>query len=765
MLSADNPFWRRDLRRTGRRGDPTGWWPALAFVGGALGIWFGLGPNLEPWSAYFDAWDLLLGYHAGLVALAVGVPAWRMLVDLRHEGNVTALRLATLRPLEAVAALALHAVGAGVRAVLVGLPVYLALSLLPGPAAPPAAGVLGVLALVLVYALFLAASGGAASTRSRQATVDDWTDFIFNVRTLAAVFLNPAWVFLVVLTVLRRGADLAVFAGAARDWFGHPLSPLLLALPVGLWAWRQLAGLAGEIYDESPPLAWRVVAGWAAAYVTMALLVVGFCWGHGFEDHALAVWWEMAPTQRDGARLLLALLLLAAVPLPMFAVHAEALASRLRTVNAERDQPLPGPSALVRALAAGTVATLVPWVVYFACLAMGGWSWRTAGVGFLARSAQLWLAASTASGAYLILLMLTVRLPRTTRELAALAVALPPLAGPFVMNSSAAAARWLAGLSPFTALLWLPPDAASGSGMTGGMNLPLPWPQVVAVQVTAALVLSLIAARFLLRGGARPAPVAVGRRWSAGERNPILAADILLLRRRGWLLSPMVMAVMPALALAYVRLHDALLRTVTDVCGLVLWHGIIADTGQPLQHVMPIVVGTIAAQLVLHPAGLAGVRSFHRDHEAGRLDPLWLTPTATRTIVLGRYLGVTTPFALFLVVFAGPLVGLGVWLGRPLLGVAGWLHWLALTAAVPALVLAATTRGDRPGQGWAALLAVVLLEAGRMGLSAALPAEWPVDRTVLVAHLAFVVAALGATWLALRQTELRLRLLRAGDRP
>ncbi len=52
-----------------------------------------------------------------------------------------------------------------------------------------------------------------------------------------------------------------------------------------------------------------------------------------------------------------------------------------------------------------------------------------------------------------------------------------------------------------------------------------------------------------------------------------------------------------------------------------------------------------------------------------------------------------------------------------------------------------------------------------MGLSAALPAEWPVDRTVLVAHLAFVVAALGATWLALRQTELRLRLLRAGDRP
>ncbi|NUP99828.1 MAG: hypothetical protein HUU35_08230, partial [Armatimonadetes bacterium] len=289
----DNPFWQLTIRRIRRLGDGQVFWPPILLALGFV-LLAPLPPDrFEAWPGRFTRWNLLVAGQALVVALAAGVPGWRLLTDQLHEANAVALRLSRLLPLRAVGGLAVWPLLSGLRTAVLTAPLVVALSLMPGPPGPPLAGLLGVYALVAVYATWLAAAGGAALTRTRHASIDNWSDFIFNVRTLSAAFLNPAWVLVLVLLLSRRGPALADALVGISPWFHGHLPPALVALPLLLWSIRQAAGLATEIYGETRRLAACAVFSWSAAYVVAVVLVVGFGWQSRFELHGLAVWWEL----------------------------------------------------------------------------------------------------------------------------------------------------------------------------------------------------------------------------------------------------------------------------------------------------------------------------------------------------------------------------------------------------------------------------------------------------------------------------------------
>ncbi len=760
VCGPDNPFLQLSWRQTRRRGEPWQWLPTVLLTALALLLWLRWGERLDAGPFPQARWMILVAAHAALVVLATGIPAWRMMADAQHAGNATSLRLSRLRPLECIAAKAALPLAAGLRVLLAGWPVYLVMALLPGPAPPPLAGVAAVLFALLVYALCLAAAGGAAAVRSRNATVDNWTDFIFNVRTLAAWFLNPAWVFLMVIILGPATLRLAETMSGWRGWFAWRLPGAVLFVPLACWVWRQAAGLAGEVYGEGPALARRVVLGLGTAYLLFALLVIGFNWTTAFDRGALVTWWEVMPTRENSAHLLLALLLAAAYPLPVVAAYAAMLSTGLRAGTADGDERLPVPLPALTHLAAHMLPALaLPWLAWWLSLRLGGWPTALLAPAAGHRLFLLQVLAATVSVETVLLLVLSSRFHRAVREVTALAVMLPPLVGPFLLRVAHPAAHAVAALSPLTAVLHYPPEAGTGTGMTGDIPLP-PASEVLALQGALAVGL-LLAAIWIIRHDPlrrRGNGNSAFGRWGASIDRPLLSVDLLLLRRRGWLFSPLVMAVMPVLALAYMRLDNRLESLVHDLCALFLWCGTYsaADTNGAI---MPVVMGTIGAQLFLHPGGLAGLRSFSREHAAGRLDELWLTPVTTRRLVRDRYSSVLAPFVVFVTLAAGPTLVLGFRLAQWPSAVAGLMHWLAVVLLLPAVVLATTVRQDWRGQG----LGVVLgLEAGRLWLSA--HPLWSLGPAtgMLVANGLLLAVAVPATWLALRLAVRRLDRLRVG---
>ncbi|MCC7495294.1 MAG: hypothetical protein IT204_23295 [Fimbriimonadaceae bacterium] len=756
----DNLFLQLEARRLRRRGDAAGWVPAAAFVVLAALVWqrFASRDALAGWPFGMTIWNPIVALHALLVAVATGLPAWRLSADLQHEGNATALALTRLRPLEALSGRALPAAGAGLRMILCGLPVYLALRLLPGPPAPALGGVAVVLAGVALYALLLSAAAGAAAVRTRHASLEDWSDLIFNVRTLTAAFLNPLWIFLAVLLTFRSGQQLGLLCGGVGPWFGLRLPYLLLALPAVPWARRQLAGLATTIYGETPALAQLVVRGSQATYVSAALLLVGFTWEHGLARFALPLWWDLSADRQTAAQLLLTLLLWAALPQVVFAGYAAALRCGLRSGTTDGDERLPTAAALWPYWRAVAWAGLLPWLVTALCLQLGGWPLSAAGGPFLGRAAAVWVAVVAAAGAYLLGLLVTAAWRTTRRELLSLALVLPALAGPFLGQWKHPLGTAVSACSPFSVALWLPPDAGTGLGNTSDLPLPGPWPQAVAVQLAVALTIGALAAVVLQRGlrpglrrarAARPAPVS----------TPVLHLDLLLLHRRGWLLSPFAMLLGPVLGAFYFRLGPMVEASLRDAISLFLWHRNYLPAGDPAAALPSMAMAAIGLQLLLHPAGLAGVRCFARDHAAGRLDAWWLTPLSVRQIVLSRYLGVTLPFGFFWLLTALPVALAGHWVGQPWVTTAGLCHWLAVILLLPALTLAGTVRREWRGQG---LAAIATLELLRILWSQALPQAVGPPTGMLWANGLLLLLALPLTAAALGATARQLAFLRAG---
>lgn len=761
----DHPFWRLAARRAARRGDAAVYWPPSLLLPAVAWLWWYAGPELDSWPWPGARWQPILMVMCACAMLPAAFGARGALRDWLAGGQAQELRLTRLAPLKAVVGALLRPALAGLRAGLAVVPLWLVLRLLPTDSAPPPPllGVLLLMLLLLLLGLHLAAAAGVAMERSRQASIDDWTDFIFNVRTLAAMFLNPGAVLLGLLLLLRLSYEQAGHLGGVRLWFSWPLPPALIFVPVACWSWRQLAGLASELYGETPRLAWQVVAGEALAFAGIALLQVGFGWTPDFARHGLATWWELTPSMASGAQLLLALLLLPSYPLVLFAGYAAALAVGLRGGRHEADQPLPGP---LRALAALGLATLgavaVPWLVYGLCLSLGGWPLDAAGTPFLRRAAQLHLAAACGTSGLLGMLVLTPRLPRGGREFVALAIVLPPLAGPFVPASAGGVAEVLSAWSPLTAMLWLLPDAGTGAGMTGEIPVVAGWQAAVVGQYLVALVAALLIARVVVHPPRHQAERVKPSRPAISSKHPLWSLELLLLRRRGWLLTPLVMLLMPALALGYIRLHAALERMVLDTCWLFVRAGSPGDLDRPPgETAMVVILATVGAQLYLHPPGLAGVRSFGRDRASGRTESWWLTEISTRDVVLGRYLGVCSPFLVFVILTGPPLLAAGLWLGQGALTVAGLAHWLGLVVMLPAVVLAQTVGPTWRGRGLPAVLGAELLRL------------WACQQLLLFgAEVAMVTTCVAwlflALWLAhrsLRRCEQLLAADRAGELP
>jgi len=575
------------------------------------------------------------------------------------------------------------------------------------------------------------------------------------------MFLNRSGL-LAMLTHLRVSYEQTQHLGGLRLWFAWSLPPALIVLPAACWSWRQLAGLAAELYGETPRLAWQVVAGEGLAFAGLALLQVGFGWTPDFARHGLALWWELTPTMASGAQLLLALLLLAGYPLILFAVYAAALAVGLRGGRHEADRPLPRPLRAVSALSLATLgAAAVPWVVYAVCLTLGGWPLTAAGEPQLVHAAQLHLGAGFATAGLLGLLVLTPRLSRGTRELVALAIVLPPLAGPFIPATAGTMATVLSAWSPLTALLWLLPDAGSGVGMTGEIPVVAGWRAAAAGQALLALACALLVAWVVTH----PPRVRVERiaadRPPISEAHPLWSLELLLLKRRGWLLTPLAMLLMPALALGYIRLHTALQTMVLDTCWLFVRSGSPGGLDRPAgETVLLLVLATIGAQLYLHPPGLAGVRSFGRDRGSGRAESWWLTEMSTRGVVWGRYLGVCSPFLVFFALTAPAVLAAGLWLGYAPLTIAGLARWLGLIVMLPAAVLAHTTGPTWTGQG---LPAVVVGEVLRLWVCAQLIPFVGAESAMLSTCLGWLAGALWLTRASLRRCERALAADRAGD--
>ena len=727
-------------------------------------LWWYAGQVFDSWPWSGGRWLPVVAALVCCPMLPIAVGAVRALADWMTSDNALELRLTRMAPVPAVAGALLRPALAGVRTGLCVIPLYLVLGLLPGPSAPPPPlrGVLVLIIILGLFALHLSAAAGVAFERSRQASIDDWTDFIFNVRTLAAMFLNPGALFVAVLVLLRVGYDQAGHLAGLRVWFAWPLPPALILVPLGFWSWRQLAGLGAELYGETPRLAWQVVAGEVLAFAGLAVLQVGFGWAPDFAHNGLVTWWELLPTHASGAQLLLALLLLAGYPLVLFAAYAMALQIGLRSPRHEGDQPLPTPLRALASLLVATVgAAAVPWLVYAICLKLGGWSLSTAGLPFLQRALQLQLSAALGTCGLLSLLVITPRLSRGLRELAALAVILPPLAGPFIPAAAGKLAHVLSAWSPLTALLWLLPDAQTGVGMTGEIPIVAGWSSAVVGQLILAVAGAALLAWFLTSPPKTQPERAVTKRRQASELHPLWSMEVLMLRRRGWLLTPLAMVLMPALALGYIKLHSALEALVVDTCWLFVRARSPGITGRPPgESILLLVLATIGAQLWLHPAALAGVRSFGRDQASGRTESWWLTSISTRSIVMGRYLGVCSPFLVFLAVIAPPLLAMGVWMGLGPLAVAGLAHWLGLIVMMPAVVLAQTTGSEWKGQGMPVVMAT---ELGRLWLYGQLRLVTDANVAMLGSCLAWTVAAWLLTVWALRLCRRRLAADRTGD--
>lgn len=763
-----NPFWTLARRRVARRGEPLGWWGPLVCVAALLAVWRFAAAIESDWPFRHrwpdGRWHLLLWAHAAAISLLVAPSAWRAFADLADPGNLVDLRLTRLRPLELVLGKLAQPLEAGLRTLVVGLPVYLLLRPHVGAEAPPLSGIAAVLGLHLVWSVALLAAAGCAAVRMRLATIDDWGDVVFNARTLVALFLNPFWVLVATFVVMRSGPRLAAELAGPRDWFGLPVTPWLIALPLCAWAYRQALGLATQAQGESPGLALRVVVGWTLALVLFALHQIGHAWTPWLSSGALANWWESPATPEATAQLLLWFLLLGCFPLGVAWAYAEALRSGLRGTD-RRDPATPPTRALLSFAAAAPGAGLVAVAVWWLSARLGGWPSDLAAGPWLVRAALLWCSATLATCGYLAALLLLTRLPRLVGELSTIAVLVPALVGPFVLGIEHPAARLLAACSPVTALLWIAPTAGTPVGLTSDIPLPVGWAMVAGVQTGLGVVTLLacaLALRRLARGGAAPREEKPSTWWRR-LANPVTGLDLLSLQRHGALWTPFGMVLLPLLALTFIRSGSLAAEMVYDICSLFVWHRPLGPVlyYEPAAGASVVILATLGGQLLLHPPGLAGTRSFARDAATGRLAGLLATPLPVRSIVRGRYAALVAPFGLFVLVSAplalvhGALVP-GMW---PV-AVGGVLHWLGLLLVVPAVALARTVDHEWRGQG---LLEVGLLELARLVIGRLLLEPVGIEWGVPLAGAGFLlVSCLGAKY-ALQRCERRLAAL--GETP
>ncbi|MBI2299839.1 MAG: hypothetical protein HYU66_13005 [Armatimonadetes bacterium] len=769
VLGPDNPFWLLAWRQGARRGDASLWWPPFVIAGGSLFVWRVLTAVdlFTRWPA--GRWHLVVAGQAAVIAVATALAAARMLTEAGEAGNTTALRMARLRPGETVLGKALQPALVGLRTVLVCLPLVLVLKGLEGPSGPAVSGLVGLYLGTVVHSLFLAAGSGAAAVRSRAASLDDWGNFLFNLRTLFPLFLNPLWIFLGLLALLGRGPQWATWGTAPQPWYGTHLHPLWLLLPAALWVARCTGGLSLYVYGETPRLSRRITAAMLGCFLAVTLLLTGFNWQRGLETGGLADWWELtglAP-QPGSAMLLLTLFVWYGWPLCLAAGYTATLTCGLRgDVDETLDRLPPAARALPRVLAASLAAGAVPFAAWAAALELGRWSPFMVDPAWLARTGWLVFAAAALSGGYLALMVLMPRYQGLRRDLASVAVVLPPLVTPFALRSGSPAVQVLTVFSPLTALLWVPPDAATGSGLLGELNLKLPWPAVVGGSLAVAALLFAVAARAIARERARGLVRGVERSagggwWRERLANPLLRLDLLRLQRRGALLTPLVMLVMPAIAQIYGRLDPLLESMVRQTCGLFLWPRELAREGPPLARFLPILFGAIGLQLLIHPVGLAASRSFSREAAAGRLGSLFATPLTVPELVRARYLSILAPVAVFLVVVTPGIVWLGWVAGEPVMAVSGLIHWLALALLVPAAVLAGSVDKDWRGQG---LGLVAALELARLIASGFWPRSGDPELGMLVSNVAFAVAAcLTARWQVDRTVRRVAALRSAGE--
>ena len=761
VTGRDNPFWNNVLRRTRRRGEVDDWLLPLVLTLFTVVPWLCWSDNVPLAERFpYGPWHYIIAAQALVIILGTALRAARMMRELGEPANLIALRLSRIGPGLTVAAKAVEPFLAGARLVLAGLPLLVLLSAVSDKPHPSLAGIATVELALVVYVLCLAAGTGAAAARTRGASVDDWGNLLFNLRTLFPLFLNPLWCFLVVLLLLGGGPALADWLVRPRAWFNTVISPFWLALPLLCWAARHGLALAVYTHTETPRLSRGVTLWMIAGYFTAALLLTGFSWPGSFVGGGLVGWWEVAatPPRVNAARLLLAVLGWTGYPLCLAAAATATITRGLRGDLQDPLDRLPRPApALLRIALAALMAGLVPVGVYAVAMLCGGWEPAVAGRDYLLRTVALLSAAALLGAGYLTLLVLLPRWRGYGREVATVAVALPPLLAPFACAAKSAGWQAVTVLSPLTSLLWLPPDAGTGSGMTGEVRLLFAWPQLVVWQLVLAVVLFALAGRMIsverrvgqLRGGRELAALSGWRRY---VKNPVFSLDLLRLQRRGALLSPLVMLAMPVIAKAYGGLDEKLEHLVHEACSLFLW-----DQPLPFEpravRLLALIFATVGVQLVIHPGGFAASRSFARDDAGGRLDELLASTLSTREIVLGRYLAVVSPVTAFILTTAPGLLWWGSRVEFPRMLWGGLLHWLGLAMVVPAAILAGTVERDWRGQG---VGTVVLLELGRVWVSRALLAGLPLAWGVCGAGLLFCSACLLVSWVGLDLCTRRL---------